>query len=445
MNTQLSMPTTMQNLPIQNLGTPSIVSPLANMITAGERRTVCFVDEDLLEDGQEPQAISFEMAGPRKNIFFEPSKTRCAIVTCGGLCPGINDVIRSIVITAYNDYHIPSVIGIPYGLKGFIAPNSDKIRELTPHDVESIHDIGGTILGTSRGPQSPSAIVATLLRLDVNILFVIGGDGTMQAAATIHQEIEKQGHAISVIGIPKTIDNDINFIPYSFGFETAVDKAAEAIRSVYTEATSVQNGVGIVKLMGRESGFIAAYAALSERNVNFVLVPEVPFTLHGKHGLLPAIERCLADKSHAVLAVAEGAGQDIIPKYEQRYDASGNKCLGDISGFLYREIAAYLSSKNIPCYMKYVDPSYMIRSVPANYGDKLYSGFLGQHAVHAAISGKTGAVVAKIMDKFVYLPLELVTRKRRTMRQNSDLWQSVLETTGQASMMGMLAQSEHSL
>lgn len=294
---------------IRCLGTPGIDSPLSYMATAGERRVVFNVDEDLIDDLAEPRPMSFELAGPRNKLYFDPSKTKCAIVTCGGLCPGINDVIRAIVMTANNAYHVPSVLGIRYGLQGFIPSYRYDVRELTPRNVENIHEFGGTILGTSRGPQPSSEIVAALERLNISALFIIGGDGTMKAAASIQQEVARRGMRISIVGIPKTIDNDINFIPHSFGFETAVDKAADAIRCAHIEAASVLNGIGIVKLMGRESGFIAANAALSMREVNFVLVPEVPFTLYGERGLFPALEKRLAAHAHAVLAVAEGAGR----------------------------------------------------------------------------------------------------------------------------------------
>ena len=446
MDTCEAAPVSAQEIRIQCLGTPEIDSPLSsNMATGGERRVVFNVDEELLEEGAAPCPMSFELAGPRNRIYFDPSKTKCAIVTCGGLCPGINDVIRAIVMTAYNAYHVPSVLGIRYGLQGFIPSYQYDVRELTPHSVEGIHEFGGTILGTSRGPQSSSEIATALERLNIRALFIIGGDGTMKAAASIQQEVARRGKHISIVGIPKTIDNDINFIPHSFGFETAVDKAADAIRCAHIEAASVFNGIGIVKLMGRESGFIAANASLSMREVNFVLVPEVPFSLYGERGLFPALEKCLAEHSHAVLAVAEGAGQDLLSEHETRCDASGNKALGDITGFLRGKIAEYFSAKKIPYYLKYIDPSYMIRSVPANANDRLYCGFLGQHAVHAAMSGKTGMVVANIMDKFVHLPLELVTRKRRTMSVRSDLWQSVLETTGQGDVMGTSPEPEQHL
>lgn len=430
---------------IPRLGTPEIDSPLSCSPTAGERSAVFNVDETLIEEFTSPRPLSLELAGPRRKLYFDPGRTKCAVVTCGGLCPGINDVIRAVVMTACTAYGTPPILGVRYGLRGFLPSHRPDVRELTPSAVEGIHEFGGTILGTSRGPQPSSEIVAALERLNVSALFVIGGDGTMKAAASIQKETARRGTRISIIGIPKTIDNDIHFIPQSFGFDTAVDKAADAVRCAHIEAASVLNGIGIVKLMGRESGFIAANAALSMREVDFVLVPEVPFTLFGEKGLLPALEKRLTEHSHAVLVVAEGAGQDLLPSGAPSCDASGNRALGDIAGFLCKNTAAYFSAKNIPCSLKYIDPSYLIRSVPANANDRLYCGFLGQHAVHAAMSGKTGMVVADIMDKFVHLPLELVTRKRRTLNRRSDLWQSVLETTGQGNVMGMSPQPEQSL
>ena len=175
MDTCEAAPVSAQEIRIQCLGTPEIDSPLSfNMATGGERRVVFNVDEELLEEGAAPCPMSFELAGPRNRIYFDPSKTKCAIVTCGGLCPGINDVIRAIVMTAYNAYHVPSVLGIRYGLQGFIPSYQYDVRELTPHSVEGIHEFGGTILGTSRGPQSSSEIATALERLNISALFIIG-------------------------------------------------------------------------------------------------------------------------------------------------------------------------------------------------------------------------------------------------------------------------------
>lgn len=429
------MPGSLYDTHIPVLGKAERPSPLPGTSFYGENPSaVLNIDEELVDEFSTPQPISFELAGPRQRIYFDPRRTKCAIVTCGGLCPGINDVIRAIVMTASQAYHLPSVLGIHYGLQGLVPSYAFNFEELTVQSVSHIHEFGGTILGTSRGPQKPEEIVNTLERLNINVLFIIGGDGTMKAAASIQQEIARRNRSISVIGIPKTIDNDINFIPQSFGFETAVDKASDAVRCAHTEAASVCNGIGIVKLMGRESGFITASAALTLREVTFVLVPEVRFSLEGKNGLLPALEYRLKQQGHAVIAVAEGAGQNLLAT-SLGCDASGNRHLGDIAHLLMESIAAYFSKRSIPYHFKYIDPSYMIRSVPANANDRLYCGFLGQHAVHAAMAGKTGMVVAKLMGKFVHLPLGLVTRKRRTMNTRSDLWRSVLESTGQGEVM----------
>ena len=337
----------------------------------------------------------------------------------------------------HHTYHVKTVYGIRYGLQGFIPRYGHEILTLTPDSVSDIFMFGGTMLGTSRGPQEPAEIVATLVQLGIDILFVIGGDGSMKAAAAISKEIRKEGRAISVIGIPKTIDNDINMIPRSFGFETAVNAATQALICAHTEAESVPNGIGIVKLMGRESGFIAAQASLSVGIVNYCLIPEAHFTLDGEGGLLPDLEIRLKKRKHALLAVAEGAGQHLLPANEGT-DASGNKILNDIGQFLQEKIKEYFIRRAFPITLKYIDPSYMIRSVPADADDRVYCAFLGQNAVHAAMAGKTDMVVAKINDHFVHLPLELVIRRRRTLDIHSAYWRAVLASTGQECLAGML-------
>ena len=428
---------------IPDLGRATLPSPLPKESLLASKRTVTLtIDKELVSELNEPVEVDFELAGAREDIFFDPRKTKCAIVTCGGLCPGLNDVIRAIVMAAHYRYGVRSVWGVRYGLKGLIPSCGLDLEELTPERVSQIHEFGGTILGTSRGPQDPAEIVDALVRLNINILFLIGGDGTMRAAAAIYEEVKKQGLKLSIIGIPKTIDNDINLIPQSFGFETAVEKATEALRSAHTEAESVINGIGLVKLMGRESGFIAATATVSLREANFVLVPEVPFTMEGPRGFLPALEKRLKNRKHALIVVAEGAGQNLIDAGTGK-DASGNRVLGDIAGFLVSSIKEYLGARNIPYHMKYIDPSYMIRAVPANVNDRLYCATLGKNAVHAAMAGKTGMVVGKIMDRHVHLPLHLVVQKRRTMRPDSELWHGVLEATGQDEHMGAAWGGQH--
>ncbi len=426
------------NTAIPSLGPARIPSLLPyTHFTSGQ--VPVYLDKDYLDelDGKDPIAASFEAAGPRENLYFDTSKTKCAIVTCGGLCPGINDVIRAIVMEAFHNYNVPAVLGIRYGLEGFIPKYGHEIVELTPHLVADIHQFGGTMLGSSRGPQSAQEIVDALERMNVNVLFVIGGDGSMKAMNSIKVEIDARNLRIAVIGVPKTIDNDINFISQSFGFETAVFKATEAIQCAHVEALGTRNGIGIVKLMGRESGFIAAQSTLALKEVNFVLIPEAPFVLEGEGGLLPALEARLRDRKHAVIVVAEGAGQHLLGESTET-DASGNLVLGDIGEFLRKEIKRYLSARKMEHSIKFIDPSYIIRSVPANANDRVYCGFLGQNAVHAAMAGKTGMVVAKLMDRYVHLPLELIIRKRQRLNPRSSYWRAVLESTGQIDLAGMV-------
>lgn len=432
---------TSREVAIRSLGPCKIPSPLACGSLMEDQFTELCLDREQAEDLVAPSCLHFESAGPRRKIYFDPGKTKCAIVTCGGLCPGINDVIRAIVLEAHHAYNAPSVLGIRYGLEGFIPSYNHKVAELTTKTVEHIHQFGGTVLGSSRGPQSPEAIVDALERMNVSILFVIGGDGSMKAAAAIELEARQRGIRLSVIGIPKTIDNDINFVPLSFGFDTAVDTACEAIRCAHVEATGVMNGVGIVKLMGRESGFIAAQASLALRDANFVLVPEAHFRFEGEDGLLMALEKRLLERHHAVIITAEGAGHHLMELTDKR-DASGNPVLGDIGDLLRTRFGDYLKARGIPHVIKFIDPSYIIRSVPANANDRVYCGFLGQHAVHAAMAGRTGMVVAKIMDRYVHVPFELVTSQRRHMSIRSALWRSVLESTGQGWLHGMIDEDD---
>ncbi len=423
-------------IPISTLGPGNVPSQLHYGDMADDSHTTLFLNRDCSNELQDGQPLTFETAGPRRQLYFDPTKAKCAIVTCGGLCPGLNDVIRAIVLEAHHAYHVPAVLGIRYGLEGFIPAYGHNVLELTPAAVEHIHQFGGTLLGSSRGPQDPEEIVDALERMNISILFVIGGDGSMKAAAAIGRAINRRGRCIAVIGIPKTIDNDINFVPRSFGFDTAVDKAAEAIGCAHVEAVGALNGVGIVKLMGRESGFIAAQAALALREANFVLIPEAPFRLYGDGGLLPALEQRLQARGHAVIIAAEGAGQHLIPHNDTR-DASGNPVLADVGNLLKTAISDYFSGR-MPVHIKYIDPSYIIRSVPANANDRVYCGLLGQYAVHAGMAGRTEMVVAKVMDRYVHIPLDMVIRSRRRLNIRSTLWRAVLESTGQGRLAGML-------
>lgn len=370
---------------------------------------------------------SFEMAGPRKKIYFDPSKLKCGIVTCGGLCPGLNDVIRAIVLSLHYHYGVNTVFGFRYGYEGLSPEYRHVPLELSPAAVEDIHQKGGTILGSSRGPQDVSFMVDTLERMNVRLLFTIGGDGTLRGAQAISEEIHRRGLKIGVVGIPKTIDNDISFLDQSFGFETAVSQSRTSIYSAHAEAKGARNGMGLVKLMGRESGFIAAYAALATSDVNFCLVPEVPFTLER---FLPALKKKLEQASHAVIVVAEGAGQDILGRIEA-CDASGNKKFGDIGVFLRDEISAYFKREGVETTLKYIDPSYIIRSTPANPKDSVFCLLLGHNAVHAGMAGRTNMVVGYWDSEYTHVPIPLAVSKRKRIDPEDRLWSSVVESTGQ--------------
>jgi len=372
----------------------------------------------------------FEVAGPRRKIFFNPAETVCAIVTCGGICPGLNDVIRSIVLQSHHRYGMRRILGIQYGYEGLNTDYGHRVLTLTPDTVSNIHRFGGTDLGTSRGPQDLIRMVDRLQELGVNILFVIGGDGSQRGAKAINDEARKRGLNLAVVGIPKTIDNDMIFMDKSFGYETACAAAVEAIHAAHTEARSSRNGVGLVQLMGRHAGFIASAAAIASGEVNCVLIPEIPFALEGDHGFLDYLRRRIHERGHAVVIVAEGAGQDLLGE-SGGHDASGNKKLQDIGVYLKDRITEYFKTCLTELNLKYIDPSYIIRSVPACPQDRIYCMRLAQNAVHAGMVGKTGLVVARWHSAYIHLPIGVATSARRYVDPGKDVWLSVLESTGQ--------------
>ncbi len=377
------------------------------------------------------QPPTFEMAGPREKIHFDPDKTTAAIVTCGGLCPGLNDVIRSLTLTAVWQYGVKKVIGFRYGYAGLSSNSLAAPIDLTPETVEDLHTVGGTILGSSRGHQDPADMVDQLVANDINILFTIGGDGTIRGASKIAQEIDRRNLDISVIGVPKTIDNDITGVERSFGFLTAVEQAREAIVGAHNEAKGAYNGIGLVKLMGRDSGFIAAEATLANSDVNFCMIPEVPVRLNGDGGFLETLKTRLHQKHHAVIVLAERLEITDIPKQEHtETDASGNIKYPDIGLYMKKRIEEYFTEKNVPISLKYIDPSYIIRSHTANSEDSAFCLKLAQHAVHAAMSGRTNMVISNWNQHFTHIPMALATTGRKTINPNADLWQSVLIATG---------------
>lgn len=374
---------------------------------------------------------SFMQAGPRQRIYHDPSWSRAAIVTCGGLCPGLNDVVKALVNCLYYNYGVDNIYGIRYGYRGMIPSFKLDPIILDPDIVDTIHEKGGTVLGSSRGYQDPEEIVRFLDRQNINILFTIGGDGTQRGTRDIAEVIKKRKLSISVVGIPKTIDNDLNLTERTFGFQTAFQAAAPVIRSAHDEANGAYNGIGLVKLMGRDSGFITANASLASSVVNFCLIPEEQFTLDGEGGLLPALEKRLELKHHAVIVVAEGAGQDLIASEEIKKDASGNILHADIGTYLKGKITEYFKKKKIDCSVKYFDPSYQIRSITANADDSVFCQLLAQNAVHAAMAGMTNMVIGYWHGQYTYVPVELAVAERRKVDPNGQLWQSVLQTTRQ--------------
>ena len=418
------------NFEVQRLGECRIASPMSGVPFVDEQDHVLYhtnpnLVEPFYKEGKRPP--SFELAGPRKKIYFDPSKLKCGIVTCGGLCPGLNDVIRAIVMGLHYHYGVKTVFGFPYGYEGLSYKYGHAPIELTPKVVNDIHQMGGTILGSSRGPQDVSEMVDTLERMNVGILFTIGGDGTLRGSQAIVEEVGKRNLKISVIGVPKTIDNDISYIDQSFGFVTAVSESRTAIYSAHTEAQGARNGIGLVKLMGRESGFIAAYASITNGDVNFCLIPEMRFSIEA---FLKSLQERLEKRMHAVVVVGEGAGQDLMEASGDR-DASGNIRFGDIGLFLKDRIQDYFKKIEMDVTLKYIDPSYTIRSMPANPHDSGFCLLLGHNAVHAGMCGKTNMVVGHWNNEFTHVPIPLTVSKRKQIDPHSRLWSNVLSCTGQ--------------
>ncbi len=434
---------TQSELNVKTLGERHFASPL-NLSTIPDDeiadyvpdRARVLVNAETLEGVPVDTSLLFEKAGPRESIYFDPPRTRAAIVTCGGLCPGLNNVIRSIVLELRFKYGAAEVLGYRYGYRGLGAQAMEPAR-LTPEVVRDIHRTGGSVLGTSRGAESPVAMVDTLEKHGVQILFCIGGDGTLRGAHAIYEEIARRARNISVVGVPKTIDNDVNYVDKTFGFDTAVEVARMALDGAHTEAASAYNGVGLVKVMGRDSGFIAAAATLASLEVNFCLIPEVHYDLEGPSGLYAALERRLDERHHALIVVAEGCSQSLVTAKAER-DASGNVSYQnaeiDIGTFLRDALTKQFKTIKKPITLKYIDPSYMIRSVPANANDSIFCDSLARQAVHAGMAGKTDVVIGRWHGIFTHVPIPMSTAVRKQIDPDSGLWLAVTETTGQPSL-----------
>jgi len=422
---------------IENLGEARYPSPIDRAEDFG------FISDDhriafnpyLEKERLNAASEGFEIAGPRAKLFFNPPKSRAAIVTCGGLCPGINAVIRGIVMQLWYRYNCRDVLGIRYGFGGLSEEGETPIP-LEPDTVSDIHMQGGTMLGSSRGTPPPSEIVDFLLERHINMLFCIGGDGTMRGVSAIWAEIKKRGLSISLVSVPKTIDNDIPFVRRAFGFETAVTVATQSVHSAHVEATGAPYGIGLVKLMGRNAGYIAATTCLAAGQANVCLIPEVPFSLDGPSGLLQLIEARVLLRRHAVIVVAEGAGQTIFDRAQLGVDASGNPKLGDIGLYLQERLNQHFHTKQIPVSLKYIDPSYLIRSAPANPTDLLHCARLAQNAVHAAMAGKSGLLIGYWHGLMTHVPTQALANIKQSINPKGETWFNVLETTGQPIAIG---------
>jgi 6-phosphofructokinase 1 len=411
------------NIPV--LGGTRFPSPLKLWVDESKR-----VPNTILRTADAPpeDSLLFELAGAREHLFFNPPETRAGIVTCGGLCPGLNDVIRSLFLEMHHAYGVREVLGFRWGYQGLDPEHGAEPLVLSHEIVDRIHLQAGTILGTSRGPVDKTRAVENLIRRRVNILFTVGGDGTQRGAREFFLEAKSRGHALSVVGIPKTIDNDIPFVARSFGFLTAVEEATKVLQRAHTEARSVQNGIALVKLMGRHAGFLTAEASVASQEVNFTLVPEVPFRLEG---FLKALEQRIVKRGHAVIAVAEGAGQDLLGNTGKERDPSGNVRLQDIGLFLREKIEEWFKARKIPFVMRYFDPSYIVRSSPDNAEDAVLCDAFARHAVHAAMAGKTGLVIGYLHDLFIHVPIELLATQQKRLDPESPVWSAVLSATGQ--------------
>ncbi len=435
---------------VKSLGECNIDSPLHLSSSTGDgianyTRRMSKVIADSREEawvsyklkGEKPATL--EVAGPREKIFYSPDKVWAGIVSCGGICPGTNDVIRALVMELYHHYGVKKIRGFRYGYRGLVRGNEEPV-DLTPKMVGQIHRWGGSFLGTSRGGQDTGEIVDTLEREKIDILFTIGGDGTQRGAMQISEEAEKRGLKFSIVGVPKTIDNDLMYVGRTFGFQTAFAIARDAVTSAHAEAISHRNGVAIVRLMGRHSGYIAAKAALASGEANFVLIPELSFELDGESGLIAMLAERFSRASHALIVVAEGAGQDLLAREAEKLgtDLSGNARLGDIGVCLRDELSRGLKELGIVPDIKYIDPTYLIRSAPAIASDNVFCVQLAQHAVHAAMSGRTEMLVGLRGDDYVHVPIGAAVGRRNVIDPDGELWRSVTEATGQPRLQNIV-------
>jgi len=394
------------------------------------------------QDTPPTEHLQFLRAGPRKSLYWDPKKTKAAIVNCGGLCPGLNSVIRELVMSL-DMYGCKDIYGIVGGYKGVMEP--EKWLKLTPKYVEEMHVKGGSFLVSDRGNPPHLDMAKMYQKHGINQVYIIGGDGTAKGAMQTYEQMlgprpgkgykgvdlmQAIDHGCSMCSIPKTIDNDIPVLDFTFGFHTAVAKAVEAIDTAYTEATCNANCMGLVKLMGRHAGFIAMYACIAARHVDLCLISEMDVDME-------EVKKYIAEKmktqKYCTVVIAEGLGDTLIQG--GGVDAGGNKTLADVGPWFKKQIEAHMKATGAPFTCKYIDPSYIIRAAPPDAFDSVYCSNLAQSAVHGCFAGYTGFCVGKYANHYAMLPIdEITSRKSRTVNVRGRWFSRLMFTTKQPPM-----------
>lgn len=370
-----------------------------------------------------------------EKIWWDPADVRAAIVTCGGLCPGLNSIIREVTMCLWHQYGVRHITGIQFGYNGLSNPELYAPKHLGPKAVREIHMKGGSVLKAGRGGLEAERICDNLEKMGVNMLFVVGGDGTQAAGNLLYEEARRRNLQLSIVGVPKSIDNDILFFDKTFGFDTAVSAACNVIRNGWVEATSCEKGVGIVKLMGRDAGFVCMDAALSSTIVDLCLIPEVSVKMED---IMDHIDETLQRKNFMVIAVAEGAGQEHVAT--GKVDATGHTIYGDIGTHLRDSVNKHLKPSGGRCF--YIDPSYIIRSVPIDPNDHVYCSRLARDAVHSAMRGYTGVVVGPIHNVICMIPMQLIASGKRHVPTKSSNWQACVQVCNMPKALSGLQEAQ---
>eukprot|EP00611_Tribonema_gayanum_P031998 TRINITY_DN93_c0_g2_i1.p1 TRINITY_DN93_c0_g2~~TRINITY_DN93_c0_g2_i1.p1 ORF type:complete len:506 (-),score=167.86 TRINITY_DN93_c0_g2_i1:425-1804(-) len=392
----------------------------------------CIIYEHVRDKTKAPVARAFLRAGPRAKLHFDPTTVNACIVTCGLLCPGLNSVIHHLIDTLKNNYNAGKIYGIRGGWGGFWDPEKPPIQLCQSKDLEFLQSRAGSILGCSVGGFDVKKIMQFLMDKQISHMYVIGGDGTHRGAHRIAVECIAMGLNIAVAGIPKSVDNDIDLVDRSFGFMTAVEEAQNAIRSATIEAKcNLPNGIGIVKLMGRSTGYLAAYATMASGDVDLCLVPEVEIRLDGPDGCLPHLERVVQTKGYAVVVISEGAGQAQLSEVAAEARSKGAP-LPSVGQYMKSQIEKHFASKGKTATCKYIDPSVSVRSVAANAFDQILCMQLAQNAVHGAMAGYTAFAAGVVNNRTVLIPItEIVDTSPKGLNPRGRTWERVLCITRQ--------------